>query len=258
MKITFSSKLKFYHKLICLFNRKKTLTLLRHIKPLIDSEFVEGKKSINIITNDGFETQINKKAIWYDGKKGSKSSKALLKIGKATYLQDCRIGPFLDKRVVEIGSFCSFGPGVDLRVDGVRGKSQFTSYPVEKIDPDAKILFQKKEEGNDFFIKIGNDVFIGENTKIMQNVEIGDGVIIGARSVVTANKKLEPYGIYAGMPAKFVKYRFSKETIDELLKLRWWEKSKSEIIKTGLQNIDFEKEEDRALEILRKLNASGV
>jgi len=255
MQIDFPDKLKFHHKIICLINREKTLRTLNHIKPSFSCKIIENKKSINFISDDGFETQIGKRCFWYDGKSGERSSQAVLEMGKATYLQDCKIGPFLNERRVEIGSFCSFGPGVDLRIDGVRGKSQFTSYPLFKIDPSSKLLNKKIDEINDFYIKIGNDVFIGENTKIMQNVEIGDGVIIGARSIVTANKKLEPYGIYAGAPAKLVKYRFSKEIINEFLKLKWWKKTKSEIIKSGLQHIDFEKEKDKALSILKRLNA---
>ena len=34
-------------------------------------------------------------------------------------------------------------------------------------------------------IRIGNNVFIGEDVMIMYNVSIGNNVVIGARSVVT-------------------------------------------------------------------------
>lgn len=254
MQIDFANKIKFHHRMVCLLNRKKTLRNLSHIKPIFNCKVVENKKNINLISNDGFETQISKKCFWYDNKIGEKNSQAILNIGKATYLQDCKIGPFLFDRKVSIGSFCSFGPGVDLRIDGVRGKNQFTSYPLEMIDPTSEVYKNNLSFGKDFFIKIGNDVFIGENVKVMQNVTIGDGVIIGARSIVTANKNLEPYGIYAGTPAKLVKYRFSQDIIEELLKLQWWHYSREEIIDMGLQNIDFEKDQKQALLLLKKLN----
>lgn len=49
---------------------------------------------------------------------------------------------------------------------------------------------------------IGNNVFIGLNAIIMPGVNIGDGVIIGAGSVVTKDAK--PYTVIAGNPAKFI------------------------------------------------------
>jgi acetyltransferase-like isoleucine patch superfamily enzyme len=54
-------------------------------------------------------------------------------------------------------------------------------------------------------IIIGNDVWIGANCTILDNVNIPDGCIIGANSVVTKN--FEPYSIIAGVPAKFIKFR---------------------------------------------------
>lgn len=52
---------------------------------------------------------------------------------------------------------------------------------------------------------IGDDVWIGGRVIILPGKRIGDGVIIGAGSVVT--KDLENYGIYAGNPIKLIKYR---------------------------------------------------
>ena len=50
---------------------------------------------------------------------------------------------------------------------------------------------------------IGNNVWIGEKTSIMPGVTIGDGVIIGANSVVT--KDIPGYCVVAGIPAKIIK-----------------------------------------------------
>lgn len=54
-------------------------------------------------------------------------------------------------------------------------------------------------------VKIGNDVWIGFNTIILPGIIISDKVIIGANSVVTKN--LVSPGVYAGVPAKFIKDR---------------------------------------------------
>ena len=52
-------------------------------------------------------------------------------------------------------------------------------------------------------IKISNKVWIGFNCIILKGVTIGEGVIIGAGSVVT--KDVPPWTIVAGNPAKFIR-----------------------------------------------------
>ena len=47
-------------------------------------------------------------------------------------------------------------------------------------------------------ITIGNDVWIGANTVILDGTNIPDGVVIGASSLVKGN--LESYSIYSGNP----------------------------------------------------------
>jgi galactoside O-acetyltransferase len=53
-------------------------------------------------------------------------------------------------------------------------------------------------------VTIGKYV-IGVNCVIMPGVTIGEGSTIGVNSVVT--KDTEPWGVYVGTPAVFVKYR---------------------------------------------------
>jgi chloramphenicol O-acetyltransferase type B len=57
--------------------------------------------------------------------------------------------------------------------------------------------------------RIGNDVWIGYGAIIMGGVTIHDGAIIAAGSVVS--KDVEPYSIYAGVPAKKIKERFDSD-----------------------------------------------
>lgn len=52
-------------------------------------------------------------------------------------------------------------------------------------------------------IHIGKGCMIGMETMIMPGVTVGDGSIVGARSLVT--KDIPPYVIAAGMPAKVLK-----------------------------------------------------
>lgn len=70
-------------------------------------------------------------------------------------------------------------------------------------------------------VVIQNDVWIGANSVIMPGLTIGNGSVIGAGSVVT--KDVPDYAIVAGVPAKVIKHRFSDDTIQTLLLLKWWE-----------------------------------
>ena len=50
---------------------------------------------------------------------------------------------------------------------------------------------------------IGDDVWIGANTVILEGISIGERSVIGAGSVVTKN--VLPDSVYAGNPAKFIR-----------------------------------------------------
>lgn len=54
---------------------------------------------------------------------------------------------------------------------------------------------------------IGRDCWIGAHSIIKCGVKIADGCIIAAGAIVT--KDTEPYGVYAGVPAKRIKERFN-------------------------------------------------
>ncbi|HWP85967.1 MAG TPA: CatB-related O-acetyltransferase [Terriglobia bacterium] len=78
-------------------------------------------------------------------------------------------------------------------------------------------------------LEVGNDVWMGHNSIILPSVrKIGDGAVIGAGAVV--HKDVPPYAIVVGHPGRIAGYRFSKETIAELLASQWWLKSMPELI----------------------------
>lgn len=80
---------------------------------------------------------------------------------------------------------------------------------------------------NDKCVIIGNDVWIGSNVTLLDGIVIGDGAIIAAGAVVT--KDIPPYAIAGGVPAKVIRYRFSEEKIQWLLKEKWWDKPENRI-----------------------------
>jgi len=74
----------------------------------------------------------------------------------------------------------------------------------------------------------------------MGGVTIGDGAIIAANTTVV--KDVEPYTIVGGNPAKEIKKRFSMNTIERLLRLKWWDWDIAKITKNigNLTGIDIE------------------
>jgi virginiamycin A acetyltransferase len=78
-------------------------------------------------------------------------------------------------------------------------------------------------------VVVGNDVWVGERATVLSGVEIDDGAIIGAGSVVT--RDVEPYAIVGGAPATRRGWRFEESIRQELLDLSWWEWSEEEIIR---------------------------
>ena len=109
--------------------------------------------------------------------------------------------------------------------------SLLSTYPFpiffEEWGLDIKEITNTQDNKDD--IVIGNDVWIGFESVILSGVTIGDGAIIGTRSIVT--KDVPPYTIVGSVPAKPIRKRFSDDVISELLKLRWWEWSENRIKK---------------------------
>lgn len=78
-------------------------------------------------------------------------------------------------------------------------------------------------------IKIGNNVFIGNEAVILPGVTIGDNCVIGARAVVTKN--IENNSVVAGIPAKKIcdieeYWNKNKNLIDNTKNLNSEEKKK--------------------------------
>ena len=124
----------------------------------------------------------------------------------------------------QIGKFCSIGPNVKIAPGKHPTKIIVSTHPAIYSNPSYCLRnFSDVDQHNPYRkVKIGNDVWICANVIIGDGVIVGDGAIISANSVVTKN--IEPYSIVSGNPAKHVRYRFTNDEIDCLLKNKWWEK----------------------------------
>ena len=98
----------------------------------------------------------------------------------------------------------------------VNGYASFNPSSKDKIKRKGQILIQ-------------NDVWIGHGATIMSGVNIGNGAVVAAESVVT--KDVPPFAIVGGNPAKVIKYRFSDEQIEKMQKIAWWNWSTEELEK---------------------------
>lgn len=131
-----------------------------------------------------------------------------------------------------IGKFCAIASGTKFIMGAANHRlSSVTTYPFnvfggiwKEKTPDH--LSQLPFKGD---IIVGNDVWIGRESRIMPGVKIGDGAIVGAYSVVT--KDVPPYSVVGGNPARWIKRRFEDDLIEILLKLRWWDFEAERLVK---------------------------
>jgi virginiamycin A acetyltransferase len=101
---------------------------------------------------------------------------------------------------------------------------------------------------------IRNDVWIGDEAMFLGGSTVENGCVIGARTLVPANFKSEPYGIYVGSPARLVRFRFSERIREKLVELAWWDMPISWIRKhNDLFLADLTADEGRSLEMLTEL-----
>lgn len=83
--------------------------------------------------------------------------------------------------------------------------------------------------------EIGNDVWIGVDAIILRGVKVGNGAVVAANAVVTAD--VPDFAIVAGVPAKIIKYRFSKKEQEIINSSCWWNHDLEEAraVQIGLQ-----------------------
>ena len=148
-------------------------------------------------------------------------------IGDYTYVGErCTITRASIGRYCSIGNNVSIGPG---------------EHDISTVSTSAYLYMGSgwykeltKEE-----VTIGNDVWIGTDSIIRRGVTIGDGAVIGANSFV--NRNVPPFAVVAGIPAKLIRYRFSKNKIDCIMQSKWWllDLDKARIVVNELQKKEF-------------------
>ena len=176
-------------------------------------------------------------ALWIEGQKGQRARRVILRavcktlghgvkvgmgvlvlhphtfeigdavfIGNQTFLQgrhDGRcvigahtwIGPqsYFDCRDMEFGDSVGWGPGA--KVLGSEHTGEPADVPIIQTDLVIKP------------VRVGSGADVGVNAVLLPGVTVGEGAIIGAGAVVPRDTQVPPYAIYAGVPAKLLRYR---------------------------------------------------
>jgi acetyltransferase-like isoleucine patch superfamily enzyme len=165
----------------------------------------------------GFGASVNNSVLGYDVFVGANSRISNSSLGDHTYLNtETKISS------AKIGKYCSVGSNVRIGI-GSHPTNMVSTHPCfyannKGFRTFADKMYYFEEEGT---INIGNDVWIGSDVAILNNVNVGDGVIIAMGSIVT--KDVPDYAIVGGIPAKVIKYRFQENIIKSLLDIKWWE-----------------------------------
>ncbi|MDU0808906.1 acyltransferase [Aquirufa regiilacus] len=159
-------------------------------KSLIGKDcFLKGGQYIEI----GDNTSIGRHGVitFWDSD-NSKKGTSSIKIG-----DNCSIGEYClitSINSIKIGNGVLIGRRVTI-TDNSHGASLLEE---SKIMPCRRSLYSKGP------ILIGNNVWIGDKVSIMPGVEIGDGVIVAANTVVT--KDIPQNVVVGGVPAKVIKF----------------------------------------------------
>jgi acetyltransferase-like isoleucine patch superfamily enzyme len=111
-----------------------------------------------------------------------------------------------------IGDHVMFGPSVHIH-GGNHVTNRIGCY-MKSVD--------SKQLGDDGYVVVEDDCWIGACAIILRGVTIGEGSVIGAGAIVT--KDIPPYSIYTGAPAARLRPRFSPEDMEahrDVIQGRW-------------------------------------
>lgn len=145
------------------------------------------------------------------------AKKSILSIG--TFIGD---GTRINGKIIikgkgkcSIKKYCAIGDNVRIITSNHKTDQVNLQYALQK-KIGIKAPIDKKIN-----VEIENNVWLGDSVIILPGVNIGNGAVIAAGTVVT--KDIPPYAIVAGVPGKLIKYRFSEESIKSIEESEWWD-----------------------------------
>jgi acetyltransferase-like isoleucine patch superfamily enzyme len=126
-----------------------------------------------------------------------------------------------ENKNITLGEKVQFGKGCLIMCDLKIGDSVLIANNVAFIgrnDHSYDVIGKRiwdSPRGKQQVTVVNNDVWIGHGAIILSGVNIGEGSIVAAGSVVSSN--VPPYSIVAGVPAKVIKKRFTNNNLKKHL-----------------------------------------
>jgi virginiamycin A acetyltransferase len=142
-----------------------------------------------------------------------------------------------------IGRYCSIAHDCRINYFREHPKTWLSTHPFQYDNGifafwnDYK-NFEKRSfdaDASQAHVTIGHDVWLGAGAMVFGGVSISNGAMVGASSMVRSD--VPAYAIAFGVPAHVGKYRFDKNTIERLLKIRWWEMREEELRELPFDNV---------------------
>jgi len=123
-----------------------------------------------------------------------------------------------------IGKYCAIAAGTRFLMAGADHPTvgvstfPFTIFGGEWAERTLDVVTAMPSRGDTV---VGNDVWFGYRATVMPGVRIGDGAIVAAGAVVTAD--VPPYTIVGGNPARPIRRRFDDADVERLQRAAWWD-----------------------------------
>ncbi|MFC8721114.1 CatB-related O-acetyltransferase [Kitasatospora sp. NPDC057198] len=123
-----------------------------------------------------------------------------------------------------IGKYCAIAAGTRFLMAGAEHPTAgvstypFTMFGGRWAEETLDIVTAMPSRGDTV---VGNDVWFGYQATVMPGVRIGDGAIIAAGAVVTAD--VPPYTVVGGNPARTIRRRFDDADVERLRRAAWWD-----------------------------------
>ena len=167
-------------------------------------------------------------------------------LGRNTYLTHVELGygsyVAEGSRLVDVcvGKYCSIGPRIycAFGLHPVKGYPSthpafYSASGAEGFTYARKTVFREEryaDEERGFRVVMGNNVWLGAGVMLLEGIRIGDGAVVAAGALV--NEDLEPYTIYAGVPARKIGERFTPQQKKKLTEAGlddWWDRDEKEL-----------------------------